>query len=206
MQQQFDGPDSGDALFEHQLAAGLQRRRYERFERERRHREHRPPPERLHDPVSFAERTADSLRHDGAIAVLFPRKSAEHIRRTDAQPDQLESNGFWRLLRNRGHLDCQREHRGTVQPGDERPQLADDYARRSLQSTRRRQGFVQRSTFSAPAIGSNFSFTQTTLDIAKFFPILKDATLGVHGAAYNSTGVIPPSSLFYVLRSADARL
>jgi len=49
---------------------------------------------------------------------------------------------------------------------------------------------------SAPAIGSNFSFTQTTLDIAKFFPILKDATLGVHGAAYNSTGVIPPSSLF----------
>jgi outer membrane protein assembly factor BamA len=49
---------------------------------------------------------------------------------------------------------------------------------------------------SAPAIGSNFDFTETTLDLAKFFPVLKDATLGVHGAAYDSTGVIPPSSLF----------
>ncbi len=52
------------------------------------------------------------------------------------------------------------------------------------------------ATFSEPAFGSNFSFTQSTLDLAKFFPVLKDATLGVHGAAYNSTGVIPPSSLF----------
>lgn len=52
------------------------------------------------------------------------------------------------------------------------------------------------TTFSEPAFGSNFSFTQTTLDLAKFFPVLKDATIGVHGAAYNSTGVIPPSSLF----------
>ncbi|MGA7354445.1 MAG: POTRA domain-containing protein [Candidatus Cybelea sp.] len=52
------------------------------------------------------------------------------------------------------------------------------------------------ATISNPGLGSNFSFTQTTLDIAKFFPILKDATLGVHGVADNSTGVIPPSSLF----------
>jgi outer membrane protein assembly factor BamA len=52
------------------------------------------------------------------------------------------------------------------------------------------------ANFSTPAIGSNFSFTETTLDLAKFFPVLKDATLGIHGAAYNSTGVIPPSSLF----------
>jgi outer membrane protein assembly factor BamA len=52
------------------------------------------------------------------------------------------------------------------------------------------------TTFSAPALGSNFSYTETTLDLAKFFPVLKDATLGVHGAAYDSTGVIPPSSLF----------
>jgi outer membrane protein assembly factor BamA len=52
------------------------------------------------------------------------------------------------------------------------------------------------ATVSAPAIGSNFSFTQSTLDIAKFFPVLRDATIGVHGVAYNSTGVIPPSSLF----------
>lgn len=51
-------------------------------------------------------------------------------------------------------------------------------------------------TVSNPLLGSNFEFTQTTLDLAKFFPVLKDATLGVHGAAYNSTGVIPPSNLF----------
>jgi outer membrane protein assembly factor BamA len=51
-------------------------------------------------------------------------------------------------------------------------------------------------TVSVPAIGSNFSFTQSTLDVAKFFPVLKDATLGIHGVADNSTGVIPPSSLF----------
>jgi outer membrane protein assembly factor BamA len=49
---------------------------------------------------------------------------------------------------------------------------------------------------SEPAIGSNFSYTQTTLDLAKFFPVLKDATLGIHGLADNSSGVIPPSSLF----------
>ena len=51
-------------------------------------------------------------------------------------------------------------------------------------------------TVSATPLGSNFRYTQSTLDIAKFFPILKDATLGIHGVADNSTGVIPPSSLF----------
>lgn len=52
------------------------------------------------------------------------------------------------------------------------------------------------TTFSAPAIGSNFSFTQSTLDLAKFFPVLRSATIGVHGVGYFSTGIIPPSSLF----------
>lgn len=49
---------------------------------------------------------------------------------------------------------------------------------------------------SSPSIGSNFSFTQTTLDVAKFLPILKDATLALHGQLRGSTGVIPPSNLF----------
>jgi len=49
---------------------------------------------------------------------------------------------------------------------------------------------------SIPAFGSNFNYTQDTLDVAKFFPVLKTASLGVHGAAYASTGVIPPSQLF----------
>jgi len=52
------------------------------------------------------------------------------------------------------------------------------------------------STYSAPALGSNFRFTQSTLDLAKFFPVLKDATIGVHAVGYFSTGIIPPSSLF----------
>jgi outer membrane protein assembly factor BamA len=52
------------------------------------------------------------------------------------------------------------------------------------------------TTLSAPAIGSNFSFTQSTLDLARFFPVLRSATIGVHGVGYFSTGVIPPSSLF----------
>ncbi len=52
------------------------------------------------------------------------------------------------------------------------------------------------TSFSGPAVGSNFQFTQSTLSIAKFFPVLRSATLGVNAVADNSTGVIPPSSLF----------
>ena len=49
---------------------------------------------------------------------------------------------------------------------------------------------------SVPAFGSSFSFTQSTLDAARFFPILRDATFGVHFVADWSTGVLPPSSLY----------
>jgi outer membrane protein assembly factor BamA len=49
---------------------------------------------------------------------------------------------------------------------------------------------------SSPAIGSSFTYTLSTLDIARFFPVLHDATLGVHLVGDASTGVIPPSSLF----------
>jgi outer membrane protein assembly factor BamA len=48
---------------------------------------------------------------------------------------------------------------------------------------------------SMPAFGSNFKFTQSTLNIAKFFPVLKEATLGVHLQLQGSSGVIPPSQL-----------
>jgi outer membrane protein assembly factor BamA len=51
-------------------------------------------------------------------------------------------------------------------------------------------------TLSVPALGSNFQFTQTTLGVAKFYPVLKTATLGFHLLLDGSTGVIPPSSLF----------
>ena len=52
------------------------------------------------------------------------------------------------------------------------------------------------STISAPGIGSNFQYTQEAADIAKFYPVLKDATLGLHFLGQMSTGVIPPSALF----------
>ena len=51
-------------------------------------------------------------------------------------------------------------------------------------------------TVSAPAIGSNFRFTQETLDLARYLPVLKSATLALHGQARASTGVIPPSALY----------
>jgi outer membrane protein assembly factor BamA len=49
---------------------------------------------------------------------------------------------------------------------------------------------------SVPAFGSNFEFTQSTMNLAKFFPVLKQATLGVHLQLQGSSGVIPPSQLF----------
>jgi outer membrane protein assembly factor BamA len=49
---------------------------------------------------------------------------------------------------------------------------------------------------SEPAFGSSFNYTTTTFDVARFLPVLKSATWGIHGAYYLSTGVIPPSSLF----------
>ncbi len=61
----------------------------------------------------------------------------------------------------------------------------------------RRGGTVSFSeTVSTPAIGSNFSFTQSTVDATRFFPILKDSTFGLHGQVRASTGAIPPSALF----------
>ncbi len=49
---------------------------------------------------------------------------------------------------------------------------------------------------SGKAIGSQFGYTITTVDGARFFPILKNATLGLHALAGDATGAIPPSKLF----------
>lgn len=51
-------------------------------------------------------------------------------------------------------------------------------------------------SLSGPEIASSFRFTQSILDVAKFLPILKRATFGVHLVGDTSSGVIPPSSLF----------
>ena len=61
---------------------------------------------------------------------------------------------------------------------------------------RRGQTFSLNETFSGPQFGSNFRFTQTIADAARFLPILKDSTLALHGQVRTSSGAIPPSNLF----------
>lgn len=50
--------------------------------------------------------------------------------------------------------------------------------------------------FSSHSLGSSFNYTLTTVDAAQFFPILKNATLGVHGQIGATTGAVPPNKLF----------
>jgi outer membrane protein assembly factor BamA len=49
---------------------------------------------------------------------------------------------------------------------------------------------------SDPAFKSSFNYTETVVDIARYLPVLKSATLGIHGLYEFSTGVIPPNELF----------
>jgi outer membrane protein insertion porin family len=50
--------------------------------------------------------------------------------------------------------------------------------------------------FSGKAIGSDFGYTITTLDVSRFYPVLKNATLAFHGQLGASTGAMPASKLF----------
>ncbi len=45
-------------------------------------------------------------------------------------------------------------------------------------------------------LGSDFTYTITTIDVARFFPILKQSTIGFHALLGNSTGAIPANKLF----------
>ncbi len=49
---------------------------------------------------------------------------------------------------------------------------------------------------SGRGIGSQFGYTITTFDAAKFFPVAKNATLAFHSLVGDATGAIPPSKLF----------
>jgi outer membrane protein assembly factor BamA len=49
---------------------------------------------------------------------------------------------------------------------------------------------------SSTAFGSAFNYTQLTLDIARFFPVLKRATFGLHAREGVTTGAIPTNKLF----------
>jgi outer membrane protein assembly factor BamA len=51
-------------------------------------------------------------------------------------------------------------------------------------------------TISSTAFRSSFSYTETTIDVARYLPVLRSATFALHGAYYLSTGVIPPNALF----------
>lgn len=52
-------------------------------------------------------------------------------------------------------------------------------------------------TISNPALlHSSFNFTATSLDVARFIPVLKSATLALHLNPQFTTGVIPPSQLY----------
>ena len=61
-----------------------------------------------------------------------------------------------------------------------------------------RRGFLSNLTeeLSGKAIGSQFGYTITTFDGAKFFPVLKNSTLGFHALIGDTTGAVPPSKLF----------
>ncbi|HXP91902.1 MAG TPA: POTRA domain-containing protein [Candidatus Binatia bacterium] len=49
---------------------------------------------------------------------------------------------------------------------------------------------------SGPWMGSDFKYTLTTLDIAKYFPVMKNSTFAVHAQFGTSTGAIPTNRLY----------
>ena len=49
---------------------------------------------------------------------------------------------------------------------------------------------------SPSVLGSNFSYTISTVDVAKFFPVLHSASLGFHVVGGETTGAVPPNKLF----------
>jgi outer membrane protein insertion porin family len=49
---------------------------------------------------------------------------------------------------------------------------------------------------SGHGIGSDFNYNLLTVDAAKFFPVLRNATVGLHGRAGLSSGAIPTNKLF----------
>lgn len=61
---------------------------------------------------------------------------------------------------------------------------------------RRGTNFTFNDEISSHGFGSDFNYTLMTIDAARFFPILRNATLGFHGRAGISTGAIPTNKLF----------
>ncbi len=49
---------------------------------------------------------------------------------------------------------------------------------------------------SGKPIGSDFTYSKSTIDLAKFLPLRKAAVLALHGQVGTTTGAVPPNSLF----------
>lgn len=58
------------------------------------------------------------------------------------------------------------------------------------------RGTLSETISSTGFLHSSFNYTGTVLDVARFFPVLKSATLGLHLQPETTSGVIPPSSLY----------
>jgi outer membrane protein assembly factor BamA len=69
-------------------------------------------------------------------------------------------------------------------------------SRDDIFNPRRGVNITVNDEISSHAFGSDFTYQLLTLDAAKFFPVLKNATLGIHGRAGLSTGAIPTNKLF----------
>jgi outer membrane protein assembly factor BamA len=61
---------------------------------------------------------------------------------------------------------------------------------------RRGVNFVISDEVSSHAYGSDFNYNLVTVDAAKFFPVMRNATFAVHGLVGLSSGAIPVNKLF----------
>ena len=157
--------------------------------------------------LSLAGRCAnDSLQHDGTVAVLFPRESAEHLRRIRRRARSTRRSiptadrSVSPLRRSPTSIPARRTSSIPAIFALSTNTLDDPFNPRTGMN-----GLLS-ETLSVPALGSNFQFTQTTLGVARFFPVLKTATLGFHLQLHGSTRRDSAELALYVFRSADARV
>ncbi len=68
--------------------------------------------------------------------------------------------------------------------------------RDDIQNPRRGSHASVSDEISTRSFGSDFNYQLVTLDLARFFPVGKKMTLGLHGRAGASTGAIPTNKLF----------
>ncbi len=141
--------DPGDALSGAERVANQRYRGDEHVELDRRVGIDRASLKRLYDSLANPRRADDSLQHDRSVAVLLPRKSAEHLRRTDAWAGKLHHQLLRRIVRHRRVVHRQRQHRRALQAEHDHFELNDEYARRSVQSAARRQRLPVGNVFDA---------------------------------------------------------